>query len=76
MLQAAQAGLAILVSCVGRKLVMGSRVDEEVEAVGDVFGSNAVLTGFYSYGEISPFTPGASCKLHNQTMTITGLTEA
>ncbi len=63
--------LAILVSCVGRKLVMGNRVDEEVEAVGDVFGTRAVLTGFYSYGEISPFTPGASCKLHNQTMTIT-----
>lgn len=37
---------------------MGSRVDEEVEAVGDVFGNKAVLTGFYSYGEISPFTPG------------------
>ena len=67
--------LAILVSCVGRKLVMGSRVDEEVEAVGDVLGTNAVLTGFYSYGEISPFTPGASCKLHNQTMTITYLGE-
>jgi hypothetical protein len=67
--------LAILVSCVGRKLVMGGRVDEEVEAVGDVFGSKAVLTGFYSYGEISPFTPGASCKLHNQTMTITCLGE-
>lgn len=67
--------LAILVSCVGRKLVMGNRVDEEVEAVGDVFGNKAVLTGFYSYGEISPFTPGASCKLHNQTMTITCLGE-
>jgi hypothetical protein len=67
--------LAILVSCVGRKLVMGGRVDEEVEAVGAVFGSKAVLTGFYSYGEISPFTPGASCKLHNQTMTITCLGE-
>lgn len=67
--------LAILVSCVGRKLVMGNRVDEEVEAVGDVFGNQAVLTGFYSYGEISPFTPGASCKLHNQTMTITCLGE-
>ena len=67
--------LAILVSCVGRKLVMGERVDEEVEAVGDVLGHHAVLTGFYSYGEISPFTPGASCKLHNQTMTITCLSE-
>lgn len=63
--------LAVLVSCVGRKLVMGERVDEEVEAVGDVFGVGATLTGFYSYGEISPFAPGVSCKLHNQTMTIT-----
>ena len=63
--------LAVLVSCVGRKLVMGERVDEEVEAVGEVFGSGAMLTGFYSYGEISPFAPGVSCKLHNQTMTVT-----
>ena len=41
-------GLALLVSCVGRKLVMGGRVDEEVEAVGDVFGQGATLAGFYS----------------------------
>jgi hypothetical protein len=75
MLQSSGTTLAILVSCVGRKLVMGNRVDEEVEAVGEVFGNKAVLTGFYSYGEISPFTPGASCKLHNQTMTITCLSE-
>jgi len=70
------AGLALLVSCVGRKLVMGGRVDEEVEAVGDVFGTGATLTGFYSYGEISPFTRAVECKLHNQTMTITYLSEA
>lgn len=76
MLQTPGKGLAILVSCVGRKLVMGNRVDEEIEAVGEVFGSKAVLTGFYSYGEISPFTPGSSCKLHNQTMTITYLGES
>lgn len=67
--------LAILVSCVGRKLVMGDRVDEEVEAVGEVFGQGATLTGFYSYGEISPFAPGSACQLHNQTMTITWLGE-
>lgn len=67
--------LAVLVSCVGRKLVMGDRIDEEVEAVADVFGAKATLTGFYSYGEISPFTPGVSCQLHNQTMTITWLGE-
>lgn len=63
--------LAILVSCVGRKLVMGSRVDDEVDAVADVLGQETFVTGFYSYGEISPFAPGVACKLHNQTMTIT-----
>jgi len=68
-------GLALLVSCVGRKLVMGGRVDEEVEAVGDVFGKGATLAGFYSYGEMSPFTNGVECKLHNQTMTITYIAE-
>jgi hypothetical protein len=68
-------GLTLLVSCVGRKLVMGGRVDEEVEAVGDVFGQGAVLTGFYSNGEISPFTGNSECKLHNQTMTITHIGE-
>ena len=67
--------LAILVSCVGRKLVMGDRVEEEVEAVAEVFGSKATLAGFYSYGEISPFTPGSACHLHNQTMTITWMGE-
>lgn len=68
-------GLALLVSCVGRKLVMGGRVEEEVEAVSDVLNQGAILTGFYSYGEISPFTGAGACKLHNQTMTITHLME-
>ena len=67
--------LAILVSCVGRKLVLKQRVEEEVEAVRDVLGDGAALTGFYSYGEISPFTPSARCELHNQTMTITTIAE-
>lgn len=69
-------GLVLLVSCVGRKLVMGGRVDEEVEAVSAVLGQHAVLAGFYSYGEISPFSPGVECKLHNQTMTVTCLGES
>jgi hypothetical protein len=67
--------LAILISCVGRKLVLKQRIEEEVEAVRDVLGASVALTGFYSYGEISPFTPGAKCELHNQTMTITALSE-
>lgn len=71
----ADAGLAVLVSCVGRKLVMGNRVDEEIEAVTEVLGHQVALAGFYSYGEISPFASGGACKLHNQTMTITFLGE-
>ncbi|MFP5285438.1 MAG: histidine kinase, partial [Thermoanaerobaculia bacterium] len=51
------------------------RVEEEVEGMREVLGDRTVLTGFYSYGEISPFTPDARCELHNQTMTITTLTE-
>ncbi|HEY6897595.1 MAG TPA: FIST N-terminal domain-containing protein [Rhodocyclaceae bacterium] len=76
MMRHPQQGLAVLVSCVGRKLAMGGRVDEEVEAVAKVYGEHTPLAGFYSYGEISPFTPGLECKLHNQTMTITYLAEA
>jgi len=68
--------LAILVSCIGRKLVMGDRVDEEVEAVADQLGANTAVTGFYSNGEIARSTYFGDCRLHNQTMTITWLREA
>lgn len=66
---------AILISCVGRKLVLKQLVEEEVEAVQDVLGEQALLTGFYSYGELAPFLKDAKCELHNQTMTITTFTE-
>lgn len=73
--------LAVLISCVGRKLVLGQRIEEEVESVRQVFGADTVLTGFYSYGEISPHLsssecgPVDKCELHNQTMTITTFSE-
>lgn len=70
------AALGLLVSCVGRKLVMGGRVDEEVEAVQDILGDGAVLCGFYSNGEICPSYQIEECSLHNQTMTITYLAES
>jgi hypothetical protein len=60
-----RAGLALLISCVGRKLVMGDRVDEEVEAVAGVLGQRTVLTGFYSYGEIGSLAPHGICKLQD-----------
>jgi len=70
-----QAQLSILISCVGRKLVLKQLVEEEVEAVESAVGSQSAITGFYSYGEIAPFLTGAKCELHNQTMTITTFTE-
>ncbi len=70
-----EAELAIMISCVGRKMIFGSRIDEELEAARDVFGTNTVITGFYSYGEIAPFSTFQKCELHNQTMTITTLSE-
>lgn len=70
------AELAILISCVGRRLVLDQRVEEELEEVEEVLGSGASLAGFYSYGEICPVKETFSCELHNQTMTITTLAEA
>lgn len=67
--------LAILISCVGRKLVLNQRTEEEVESVRNVLGESTVLSGFYSYGEIAPLSSSTKCELHNQTMTITTFTE-
>ena len=67
--------LAILISCVGRKLVLKQRIEEEVEGVQEMLGQTTTLTGFYSYGEIAPETFGDRCELHNQTMTITTFQE-
>ena len=66
--------LSIAISCVGRRLVLGQRTDEEVEATLDILPPRTRQIGFYSYGEISPFATG-SCDLHNQTMTLTTFSE-
>jgi hypothetical protein len=67
--------LAFLISCIGRKLVMDQRVEEEVEEVITILGNQTAITGFYSYGEIAPFHGEQNCQLHNQTMTITLISE-
>jgi hypothetical protein len=67
---------ALLISCVGRKLILKERTEEEIEAVQTVFGPKTALSGFYSYGEICPGKPtDTECTLHNQTMTITTFKE-
>lgn len=72
---AGRASLSVLISCVGRKIILGNRVSEEVEAVKDVVGGKTLVTGFYSYGEIAPHSSRVQCQLHNQTMTITNFSE-
>jgi hypothetical protein len=62
-LKGTDASLALLVSCVGRKLVLGVRTNEEIESVRDVLGTGCAFSGFYSYGEFSPLTPHARCDL-------------
>jgi hypothetical protein len=74
-LQASQPDFVLLVSCIGRKLLLQRRTDEEVQSARKVFGDQPIFAGFYSYGELSPMTPSARCELHNQTMTITTLSE-
>ena len=77
--QARQEGgghLALLVSCIGRKLLMGQRIEDEVEAVVTALGPHAKALGFYSYGEIAPHEFSGHCELHNQTMTVTTIGEA
>ena len=68
------ASLALAISCVGRRLVLGQRAEEEVEAAREALPRSARLLGFYSYGEISPYATG-QCDLHNQTMTLTNIQE-
>ncbi len=68
--------LALLISCVGRKIILKQRVEEEIEEVHEILGDDVKLMGFYSYGEIAHFTPHERCDLHNQTISITAFFEA
>jgi hypothetical protein len=70
----AQHVLSIAISCVGRRLVLGQRSEEETEAALEIMPPGARQVGFYSYGELSPQGQG-SCELHNQTMTLTTVAE-
>jgi hypothetical protein len=67
-------GVCVAISCVGRKLVLGERTEEEAEAVSHMLPRNVHQVGMYSYGELSPQDLGI-CDLHNQSMTITLIQE-
>jgi hypothetical protein len=71
----APGGLALLVSCIGRRLLMGQRIEDEIRSVNEVLPAEVSQLGFYSYGEIAPHSISGVCDLHNQTMTITVISE-
>lgn len=73
--EAAGDSAAIFVSCIGRRLLMGQRIDEELEAATAELPANCRTAGFYSYGEIAPHDGSGHCQLHNQTMTVTLMRE-
>jgi hypothetical protein len=74
-LPADQDALLLSVSCVGRRLVLCQRVDEETETVALAGGPRRTHVGFYSYGELCPSAPGRPTELHNQTMTVCAIAE-
>jgi len=66
----------LAVSCIGRQLILDQLTEEELVVIDDYIGDNVELTGFYSYGEIAPFSKELkNCRFHNQTMTVTVITE-
>lgn len=69
------AGLCLVVSCVGRRLVLGQLTEDELEVVQRKLGAEIAITGFYSYGELAPFSDVMQCQFHNQTMTLTTIYE-
>ena len=73
--QANAVGLCLVVSCVGRRLVLGQLTEEELDIVQEKLGIKTTITGFYSYGELAPFSDVLQCQLHNQTMTLTTIYE-
>jgi len=66
--------VCVSISCVGRRMLLRHRAEEELETIASRLPEDSAQVGFYSYGELSP-RPGAQCELHNQTMTLTVFTE-
>jgi len=67
--------LSVVVSCYGRRVVLGQQTEEELGAVRDTLGRGTVITGFYSYGEISGLEACSQTGLYNQTLTLTSFAE-
>lgn len=60
--------VALLISCASRKMLLGTRINEESRIVKSVIGHDIPVCGFYSYGEIGPREGSEGiARFHNQT---------
>ncbi len=59
---------ALVFSCSGRKVLLGTRVSEEYEIIRRELGNEISIAGFYAYGEFGPAMNGVhGYEFHNQT---------
>jgi len=66
--------LVLMVSCVGRRGGWGGGGGGGGGIIAETLGSHAIMTGFYSYGELSPLGE-KRWSLHNQTKTLVSIYE-
>lgn len=64
----------IAISCIGRRLVLKGRTDDELDAVLEGLPAGTQQIGLYSYGELAS-SDASPCELHNQTMTLLTIAE-
>ncbi len=67
--------LALMVSSVGRRVVLGDRADDELSAALEALPDDVASVGFYGYGGLAGFA-GRAAELHNQTFLVTLISEA
>jgi hypothetical protein len=58
---------AMLFSCTGRKLVLGTQTRREAELVRECLPVGLPFCGFYTFGEIGPLSPYTEPRYHNTT---------
>ncbi len=71
----ADAQVAILVSCIGRRLILGTQSGGEVMSLKNALGGSPAISGFYSYGEFATPTKHQKPRLFNQSITVFGISE-
>ncbi|MCK5097426.1 MAG: FIST C-terminal domain-containing protein, partial [Desulfobacteraceae bacterium] len=66
--------LVFMFSCLGRKMVLGRRTHEEIDAVKEVFGNDVPIIGLYTYGEFGPIDKNKdelqAARFHNETVVL------